>query len=283
MIWVLLVLLAVLSTWFVIRPLLMADGSQDASSSSLEVYRSQLLEVDADLARGIISPAEADAARVEIKRRILNLEDAPDGASGQRVSRVFAVASGVVCAGLAMLLYAQLGRPLLPGQPYSLQKEQAAVSEAATNELDGMIAKLTSHLATSPDDLQGWKALGWAQMQTGRTAEGVTALARAAELAPKDASVLSMYGEGLVREADGKVSPQALAVFERVMAIAPKDPRARYYKGLQFMQDGKLKEAFDLWVVVIKESPPDAEWLPSIREQAKELAAKINVDPKTVP
>ena len=53
MIWVLLVLLAVLSTWFVIRPLLMADGSQDASSSSLEVYRSQLLEVDADLARGI--------------------------------------------------------------------------------------------------------------------------------------------------------------------------------------------------------------------------------------
>jgi cytochrome c-type biogenesis protein CcmH len=120
-------------------------------------------------------------------------------------------------------------------------------------------------------------------MQTGRTAEGVKALARAAELAPQDAAVLSMYGEGLVREADGKVTPQALAVFERVIAIEPKDPRARYYKGLQLMQDGKLKEAFEIWVVVIKESPPDAEWLPSIREQAKELAVKINVDPKTVP
>jgi cytochrome c-type biogenesis protein CcmH len=181
------------------------------------------------------------------------------------------------------MLYAQLGRPQLPGKPYSLQQEQAAVSEAATNELDAMIAKLTSHLATSPEDLQGWRALGWAQMQTGRTADGVKALARAAELAPKDAAVLSMYGEGLVREADGKVTPQALVIFERVIAIAPADPRARYYKGLQLMQDGKLKEAFEIWVVVIKESPPDAEWLPSIREQAKELAAKINVDPKSVP
>jgi len=283
MIWVLLIVLAAISSWFVIRPLLQPEGDQQASSSSLEVYRSQLVEVDADLARGIISTAEADAAQVEIKRRILNIEEAPDRVSGPRVSRSIAVASGILCAGLAALLYAQLGRPLLPGKPYSLQQEQAAVSEAATNELDAMIAKLTSHLATSPEDLQGWRALGWAQMQTGQTAEGVKALARAAELAPKDASVLSMYGEGLVREADGKVTPQALAIFERVIAIAPADPRARYYKGLQLMQDGKLKEAFEIWVVVIKESPPDAEWLPSIREQARELAVKINVDPKTVP
>jgi len=283
MIWFLLVILAVISTWFVIRPLLLSDGAQDASSSSLEVYRSQLVEVDADLARGIISTAEADAARVEIKRRILNLEEAPDRIAGPQISRTLAVATGLVSVGLAAALYAQLGRPQLPGKPYSLQQEQAAVSEAATNELDAMIAKLTSHLATSPEDLQGWKALGWAQMQTGRTAEGVQALARAAELAPTDAAVLSMYGEGLVREADGQVTPQALALFERVIAIAPADPRARYYKGLQLMQDGKLKEAFEIWVVVIKESPPDAEWLPSIREQAKELAVKINVDPKAVP
>lgn len=283
MIWVLLVVLAVISTWFVIRPLLLSDAEQNASSSSLEVYRSQLVEVDADIARGIITTAEADAARVEIKRRILNLEEAPDRVSGPKVSQTMAVTVGAVCAGLAAMLYAQLGRPQLPGRPYSLQQEQAAVSEAATNELDAMIAKLTSHLATSPEDLQGWKALGWAQMQTGRTADGVKALARAAELAPTDAAVLSMYGEGLVREAEGKVTPQALALFERVIAIAPADPRARYYKGLQLMQDGKLKEAFEIWVVVIKESPPDAEWLPSIREQARELAAKINVDPKSVP
>jgi cytochrome c-type biogenesis protein CcmH len=283
MIWVLLIVLAAISSWFVIRPLLQSEDEQEASSSSLEVYRSQLVEVDADLARGIISTAEADAARVEIKRRILNIEEAPDRVSGPHVSRTMAVAAGVVCAGVAAMLYAQLGHPLLPGKPYSLQQEQAAVSEAATNELDAMIAKLTSHLATSPEDLQGWRALGWAQMQTGRTAEGVKALARAAELAPKDASVLSMYGEALVREADGKVTPQALAVFERVIAVEPADPRARYYKGLQLMQDGKLKEAFEIWVVVIKESPPDAEWLPSIREQTRELAVKINVDPKSVP
>ena len=68
MIWVLLIILAAISSWFVIRPLLQPEGDQEASSSSLDVYRSQLVEVDADLARGIISTAEADAARLLDKR-----------------------------------------------------------------------------------------------------------------------------------------------------------------------------------------------------------------------
>lgn len=283
MIWVLILLLALLSTWFVIQPLIASAGAPDATSSSLDVYRNQLSEVDADLSRGLITVAEAEAARIEIKRRILNLEAAHDAGALQKVSVSFSAGIALASAGLALLLYVQLGRPAMPGHPYSLREEQAAVEKAAENEMGAMISKLTAHLATAPEDLQGWKALGWAYMQTGQTAQGVEALARAATLAPKDASVLSMYGEALVQQGGGKVSTQALEVFERVLAIAPTEPRARYYKGLQLSQAGKTREALDIWISVIKDSPPDAEWLPSIREQAKQLADQLKLEPGTVP
>lgn len=283
MIWLLIMALAALSTWFVLRPLMDATTGHDATSSSLEVYRSQLTEIDADLARGLISTAEADAARIEIKRRILNLEASSETGPARQVSRPIAIGGTLACVGLSIFLYAQLGRPSLPGHPYSLREEQAAVSDAATTELEAMVAKLTSHLATTPDDLQGWKALGWAHMRAGRAADGVAAFKRAAELSPKDASVLSMYGEALVEQQAGKVSPEALAVFEQVLSIEPADPRGRYYRGLQLMQAGKLREALDIWIAVIKDSPPDAEWLPSIREQARQLAVQLKLAPEAVP
>jgi hypothetical protein len=38
-----------------------------------------------------------------------------------------------------------------------------------------------------------------------------------------------------------------------------------------------------MWIELIKDSPKDAEWLPQIRKQARDLALKLKIDPKTVP
>jgi cytochrome c-type biogenesis protein CcmH len=157
------------------------------------------------------------------------------------------------------------------------------MTTATAGEVDAMIAKLQQHLKDKPDDVEGWKALGWAQMQIGRSHAGVEALRKAASLAPTDASVLAMFGEALVREAEGDVTDDALAVFEKVLVVAPKDPRARFYKGLYLSRNNQDREALDLWIAVIKDSPADAEWVPSIRQQAKDLAQKMGVDPATVP
>ena len=47
------------------------------------------------------------------------------------------------------------------------------------------------------------------------------------------------------------------------------------------MQAGKEKEALALWVQIIRDGPPDAEWIAGLREQAKALASKLKLDPKT--
>jgi cytochrome c-type biogenesis protein CcmH len=52
-----------------------------AGGSDLAVYKHQLKEIDSDRACGLIGEAEAEAARLEISRRLLAAADAPSGAS----------------------------------------------------------------------------------------------------------------------------------------------------------------------------------------------------------
>jgi cytochrome c-type biogenesis protein CcmH len=283
MIWFVMTAMVAIALVMVLRPFFDRPSDDTPANKSLAVYRDQLAEVDADLERGLISAPEAEAARLEIKRRILALDTTQAAATATGTSRTGAIVTGGVVAALSVGLYLYLGKPMLPGHPYRAEEEQTAMGTAAAGEVEGMIAKLQQHLKDKPDDLEGWRALGWAQMQIGRSQAGVDALRKAAALAPTNASVLAMLGEAMVRQAEGDVTDEALSVFDRVLAIAPKDPRARFYKGLHLSRNNQDRAALDLWIDVIKDGPADAEWIPSIRQQAKDLAQKMGVDPATVP
>jgi len=49
------------------------DGREglEAAESDLLVYREQLGEIDRDVARGVLSEADAEAVRLEVQRRLL--------------------------------------------------------------------------------------------------------------------------------------------------------------------------------------------------------------------
>jgi len=99
----------------------------------LEVYRAQLSEVDRDLNRGLIEETAAEAARTEISRRILKLEeDSPERTQQSAASqRVLAPLLGLLVAAAALGLYLSLGSPDTPGIPYAAREaeRQAAAQE----------------------------------------------------------------------------------------------------------------------------------------------------------
>src|SRR3954451_18575735 len=90
---------------------------------NLTVYRDQLAEIDRDLARGLLSPEQAETARAEIGRRILALDDAKTPGPLTRSIGPGPLAASVV-AILAMpiaalLIYAAIGSPGMPDQPFA--------------------------------------------------------------------------------------------------------------------------------------------------------------------
>jgi cytochrome c-type biogenesis protein CcmH len=143
--------------------------------------------------------------------------------------------------------------------------DAAAGTAAALPDVDTMIASVEERLVRDPSDADGWMMLGWSYANTGRTREAVPAYARAAQLRPDDPEVLGQYGAALVALAGGQVDGEATAVFDRVLALSPEDPRGLYYAGLARVQDGDEAAGTALLRRALAAAPSDAPWLADLR------------------
>jgi cytochrome c-type biogenesis protein CcmH len=112
------------------------------SGSDVAVYRDQLEEIDRDRAAGLVGAAEAEAARVEISRRLLAAA-APPGRADAPVEakwgRRAAALAGVVMLPLGSAgLYLALGSPGVPSEPLASRSAAAP----ATTSIEAMVAQV---------------------------------------------------------------------------------------------------------------------------------------------
>jgi cytochrome c-type biogenesis protein CcmH len=313
MLWFILTLMTCVAAIWVAVPFLQAAPiSDDGHNADASVYRDQLAEVDRELRDGLIGSEQADAARLEIKRRLLALDRSalPVIRRLSPIERTF-FGRGLALAGVvtAMALYLMNGNPEIPAQPRTASSApyaasasntvptsplvKPAVNSAAVGGagapgnpslagVDEMIEKLATRLAKSPNDADGWRMLGWSYFGTERFAEAAQAYAKAIELSPKVGALRTSYGEALVRAADGRVAPDAAKAFEESVKIDAKDPRARFFLGLAKEQAGNKAAALKDWLAVLVDAGPTDEWLPDLKQRIQALAQELGQDVSAV-
>src|SRR5882672_10544809 len=126
--WFVVALMTAAAILAVVWPLARANRSL-RSGSDVAVYKDQLEEIQRDRIAGLIGESEAEAAQVEVSRRLLAAADAeaalapavPTGATGLR-RRVGVIAALVISLGSASI-YLTLGSPTLPGQPLASREK----------------------------------------------------------------------------------------------------------------------------------------------------------------
>jgi cytochrome c-type biogenesis protein CcmH len=146
------------------------------------------------------------------------------------------------------------------------------------SSVDAMIEKLAARLEQEPDDVEGWRMLGWSYFSQERHQEAAQAYAHTVRLAPNNAKYQSAYGEALVMAAGGFVSDEALAVFDTTLALNPSDPRARFFKGLSLDQAGKSDDAITAWITMVNTAPESSDWVPDLRDRITTRAAELGMD-----
>jgi cytochrome c-type biogenesis protein CcmH len=262
--------------------LLRRRRGESREAYNLAVYRDQLAEIDRDRARGLLNAEQADAARAEIGRRILAVSP-PPAAPGSAATTPFAVATIAVLLlpFAAWLLYARLGSPDLPDQPFAERATAAQqVTEAAPHlDLGEALAKLSAHLNEHPEDLTGWLLLARAELRLGHYPQSVEAYRRAVDLSGHRVDIVGDWGEAQVLAANGTVTPAAREAFTAGLGEPETAPRSRYYLALAQLQQGDTKGALQAWVDLAADAPADAEWLPLVRQRIAEAAASLGVDP----
>lgn len=283
MLWMVLTLMTVLAAVGLAIPLVRRrDAAAASRADAATVLKAQLGEIEAQAAGGTLEPAEADALKSDLKRRLLAEGRRPEQAARPLSERtLLVVALGVVAvvtlAGTG--LYLKMGRPDVPAAPASGKGVASAdASGHPQGDVSAMIGQLEAQLQREPGNPEGWRMLGWSYLQTGRNAEAAEAYGKAAALEPGNADYLSAQGEATVLAADGQVTPAAQAIFRRTLAAAPDDPRARYYLAVAKDQAGDRDGAMNDWIALLRSAPPDAPWAGEVRGFVERIAAERGID-----
>jgi cytochrome c-type biogenesis protein CcmH len=241
-----------------------------ASGGDLAVYRDQMRELERDRSAGLIEAVEADAARVEISRRLLAAADAQGEPSTVSLApwrrKVIAVAALVALPLGAVALYLALGFPGFPDQPLA-----ARAVGPENRSIAALVAQVEDRLERNPQDGRGWEVIAPVYMRLGRFDDAVKARRNALRLLGATAAREGDLGEALVAAANGVVTAEAKAAFDRALALDARDPRAKFFTGIAAEQDGKNAEAEAIWNDLLAHAPADAPWANLVRQSLARL------------
>lgn len=268
--WFVFALMTVAAIFAVLLPLGRSGRAQDQDGqnqgSEVAVYKDQLTELERDLAAGLIAAPEAEAARVEISRRLLTAaasEPVVGPKSSLKWRRAAAVLALVGLPLVAIGIYLPLGSPLLRDFPLA-QRERGAGSGMAQS-LENMVVQVEQHLEKNPTDGRGWNVLAPVLERLGRFDDAVRAYRNAITYNGESAERRSDLGEAIAAAASGVVTAEAKIEFERAHALNADDPKANYFLGLAAEQDGRKDDAAKIWRALLAKAPADAPWRPVVQ------------------
>ncbi len=263
MIWLWMLLLALLALaplgWALWRPRAVR-GRRDAD---LALYRSQLAELDADLAAGRLEAPEHAAAKLEVQRRLLATPEATAEAGDTRLTpRLLAPLLAVPVVALA--LYAATGMPEMPSAPFSLRQERAERDEALLTQLRARLVQLPP---ASDQARQGWMLLGNAERNRGRL-EAAAEAYRQALAGRFDADATAQLAQVLLE--DDKPDAAATLLAE-ALPRAPEHIGLRFLSGAAELAAGHTAQARAVWQALVAEAPEGAPWRAMVQRRLDEL------------
>ena len=294
LLWIAFALLTAAVLAWVLAPLARPAPAGNALASSdagaRAVYRDQLAEIAAERVAGLIGAAEAEAARIEISRRLLASaapsEDAAATTTAPRVAAQhapqnwrIALATAAVVPLLTLALYLAYGSPSMPSGSLATRTEVGR--EQA--QLAGMIAQVEARLRQAPDDGKGWEVIAPVYLKLGRYADAATAYANAARLQGESVKLLAGLAEASILGKDGVVTEEARTAYEKILKIEPGRVEPRFWLAVGKEQDGRLPDALADYTALLNEAPPDAAYRAAVEVRIKEISALMSAPGEQAP
>ncbi|MCV6593305.1 MAG: c-type cytochrome biogenesis protein CcmI [Silicimonas sp.] len=273
------------------------DGLTGAESD-MAVYRDQLDEIARDLERGVLGPEEAETARIEVSRRLLEadrrLSEGGGPRAGGQLLALLLIPSALFLGGGA--LYATIGAPgtrdapiearlaqieaARANRPDQLEAEKLALPnlpkpEEVDPEFLTLMEQLRNALVERPNDVAGLQLLVRNEARLGnytaaREAQERLLAARGNAVGLND---LAETIEVMTTAAGGYISPQAETHLNHLLTRDRDNPFGRYFLGLLQLQSGRPDLTFPIWRGLYAESPASAPWMPVLEAELPAIAS----------
>jgi len=265
--WVIFAVMTAAAIFAVLWPLGRTASAARGGGSDVLVYKDQLREIDRDRAAGLLGEAEAEAARLEVSRRLIAAADAEQTVKPAAALRLGWRRAAVIAALIVLPLgvpglYVALGSPNIPGEPAFARVDTGQGRQSIAS----LVSQVEARLAGNPNDGMGWEVIAPVYMRLGRFDDAVQARRKALAINGESAAREADLGEALAAASNGVVTVEAKQAFQRSVEDDPHDAKARYFLGLAAEQDGNNTEAASIWRTLLADAPDGAPWVKFVRE-----------------
>ena len=280
LLWIVLACLTAIVLLVLLRPLARADTKGPAPEAfDAAVYRHQLGEIESDRARGLIGETEAEAARIEIARRLLRAdsnEQASDRTAKPSTAKfVAAIVVALVLPILALGLYLSYGSPRLPDQPLAARLEDPA----SDRNLEALVARVEARLREHPEEGEGWDVIAPVYLGWRRYNDAAEAYEQAIRLLGESAKRLSGQAQALVLANNGVVTEEARRALERAVELDPSLVEPHILLTIAKEQDGQFAAAIADWRALLARETGDQPWREMVEKRIAEDEAHLSGKP----
>ncbi len=254
-----------------------------ATVDPLAAARARLLKLKAQHDAGKLDDRRYDEARRAVERQIGEGLLAGKDTASSRPSRALVAVLSLFVVALAGVGYWQTGSPSLVRQAAPAadiaagEAHPGAAGSAASGlqQIDSMVGKLAERMKDTPDDAEGWTMLARSYTVLGRFGDAIPAYARAAELQPNNAALLSDYADAVAATQQTANNPRSIALIERALKADPKYPKALALAGSAAYDRGEYTVAIAHWQKIADQLPPDSELAPRVQAMIGDAREKL--------
>ncbi len=222
----------------VLRPLFMRQPTvTNDQEKKLPVYRQQFSELEQDLANGLLTDDQYQAARSELERRVLEETGSTDASTvttGGFVNlRLVALSLAMIIPASSGVLYWTLGNPAAMTHPAASAASQGGPGGDGqmAEGLNQLIEQLRKKLEQNPNDGVGWGLLARSYMAMERYADAVPIFERATKLDPDNAGLLADYADALAVHQGRKLEGRPETLIQKALKLDPHNVKALMLSG----------------------------------------------------
>jgi cytochrome c-type biogenesis protein CcmH len=226
------------AVWFLKRPL--ADNGVDLEQSNIDIGKQKKLELQADLAQGLIDQEQFEQALEEISNTLaLELKQADSKTLTKSNANIWIVVVVVLLPIFTISVYQNLSN-------YTPTSKSAAI-DLPPLTLDQSVVKIEQHLKENPQDVKAWKMLGLSYFDLNKIEESLKAYEKAYQIDSSDPRLLVEYASALISANDDQFTPKPIGLIKKALEIEPNAPDALYLAGLFAANAQDFKLAKTLW------------------------------------
>lgn len=226
------------AVWFLKRPL--ADNGVDLEQSNIDIGKQKKLELQADLAQGLIDKEQFEQALEEISNTLaLELKQADSKTLTKSNANIWIVVVVVLLPIFTISVYQNLSN-------YTPTSKSAPI-DLPPLTLDQSVVKIEQHLKENPQDVKAWKMLGLSYFELNKIEESLKAYEKAYQIDPSDPRLLVEYASALISANDDQFTPKPMELIKKALEIEPNAPDALYLAGMFAVSVQDFNLAKTLW------------------------------------